>query len=52
MFILVKSCEFCANNEIVVCCDVAMGHVGRAVGDGGPGPAAGDHGDAAGARAS
>lgn len=49
MSVSVKLCECCANNEIVQCCDVVAGHMGRAVGRAGGG-AAGPR-VAAGARA-
>lgn len=48
---MVKLCEFCANNEIVECCDVVVGHVAGAVGRGNGGAAGSGAGDAAGPRA-
>lgn len=47
--LFVKFCECCANNEIVLWCDVVVGHVGGAVGRGGGRSAGG--GFAPGARA-
>ncbi|CAH0702752.1 unnamed protein product [Spodoptera exigua] len=47
----VKLCEYCANNEIVECCDVVVGHVGGAVGRGSGGATGWCAGDATGPRA-